>query len=734
MEISLQEYIQRVDGLIEKGQYEEAQAHLRHILQHYPKYLPAYRLFGQALLEMGQDDQAEEMFRRALSGDPEDLFARVGLSEIYNRRGDLSNALWQMERAFELAPENEVIQEELRQLYGRRDGLAPTRVQLTRGALARLYLRGGMYARAAEVLRTLVKEEPERMDLWVALAEALWRDGQRVHAEEACLRVLDELPFCLKANLLLGEIWARSGREEAMVHLRRVEALDPENRRAVALLGDLSPLPVKEVRIPYLEFVPPGMPGKPEPVPPRWAPAEEIALVDLERTADVQLEIPAWLEELGLGEVSAVEIEGEIPVPAWLMPEEEISGPREEVPHEIPEWLRETAPPQAPAPAEIPEWLREAAPPPAPTPERIEEKVGPSEAVERPTAAMPSWLTEGGLPEGEDVLAWLASLAAGKEAELRAAVEAEAEARLAEIMGRETAPPVPKTAPPEMPAPAEIPEWLREAAPPEMPAPAEIPEWLREAAPPQAPAPAEIPEWLREAAPPQAPAPAEIPERLRETAPPEAPAPAEIPEWLEELVPPEVPRVEVPPAEPSVFGWAAFGEEEGILPTPPEERLSEKPFGWTTFEEILAPEIPPSPPEAPGPSVEVSLMEPTPEVPAPPVIPPVEIPVPPPVVPEAQPKAPMPTAAPPEVPERVKPSLTLARELWQNGQHAASLDVYSGLLKRGEDLEEILTDIQARLAERPGDPVVLRILGDVYMRLGRLADALAAYREALERL
>ncbi|MCX8066887.1 MAG: hypothetical protein N3B68_03530, partial [Anaerolineae bacterium] len=401
-------------------------------------------------------------------------------------------------------------------------------------------------------------------------------------------------------------------------------------------------------------------------------------------------DVLAWLASLAAGKEAELRAAVEAEAEARLA---EIMG-RETAPP-----VPKTAPPEVPAPAEIPERLREAAPPPTPTPERIiEEKVGPSEAVERPTAAMPSWLTEGGLPEGEDVLAWLASLAAGKEAELRAAVEAEAEARLAEIMGRETAPPVPKTAPPEAPAPAEIPEWLREAAPPQAPAPAEIPEWLREAAPP------------------------------------EMPAPAEIPEWLEELVPPEVPRVEVPPAEPSVFGWAAFGEEEGILPTPPEERLSEKPFGWTTFEEILAPEIPPSPPEAPGPSVEVSLMEPTPEVPAPPVIPPVEIPVPPPVVPEAQPKAPMPTAAPPEVPERVKPSLTLARELWQNGQHAASLDVYSGLLKRGEDLEEILTDIQARLAERPGDPVVLRILGDVYMRLGRLADALAAYREALERL
>ncbi len=159
MEISLREYVQRVDELIEKGRYDEAQAHLRHILQHYPKYLSAYRLFGQVLLEMGQDGPAEEMFRRALSGDPEDFIARVGMSMIYDRHGDLLQALWQMERAFELAPENEVIQEELRQLYGRRDGLAPARVRLTRGALGRLYLRGGMYARAAEVFRSLIAED-----------------------------------------------------------------------------------------------------------------------------------------------------------------------------------------------------------------------------------------------------------------------------------------------------------------------------------------------------------------------------------------------------------------------------------------------------------------------------------------------------------------------------------------------------------------------------------------------
>ncbi|MGB9870572.1 MAG: tetratricopeptide repeat protein, partial [Anaerolineae bacterium] len=401
-DIRLQEYIQQVDELVERGQYDEALAHLRHILQHYPKFLPAYRLMGKTLLEIGQDDAAEEMFQRVLSGDPEDFVARVGLSVIYDRQGDLQRAIWHMERAFELAPDNHVIQDELRRLYSRRDGVVPPRVMLTRGALARLYARGGLFSRAVETFRSLLAEEPERVDLRVALAEALWNDGQRVQAEEACLRVLDELPYCLKANLILGEIWTRSGREEAQVHLRRAEAVDPENQRAGEVLGDASPLSPREVYLPYLEYGAPEIPvGRPvvgAPVP------EEQALVDLERAAEIQIEIPAWLEEIGLGEEripSGVEEEG-IAVPAWLMLEEvgpEVPAPSE-IPEaaEIPEWLREVAPPEAaapeaPAPAEIPEWLREMAPPEAAAPETP--KVPTPEAV-------PSWLEEGGLPEGEE--------------------------------------------------------------------------------------------------------------------------------------------------------------------------------------------------------------------------------------------------------------------------------------------------------------------------------------------
>ncbi|MFN3763175.1 MAG: hypothetical protein ACK4WK_08260, partial [Anaerolineae bacterium] len=400
----------------------------------------------------------------------------------------------------------------------------------------------------------------------------------------------------------------------------------------------------------------------------------------------------------------------------------------------------------APAPAEIPEWLREAAPPEAKAPEAPE--------------AVPSWLEEGGLPEGEEALAWLASLAAGREAELRAAAEAEAEARMAEIMGRAVAPPPTAPVPeaPEAPVPAEIPEWLREAAPPEVtapeaPVPAEIPEWLRELAPPEVAAPGE-PEWeeeiqelLREVPMPEMPGVPEVeelPEWLEETVPPEVVPELEIPEWLEEVVPPEVPRAEVPPAEPEVFGWTAFGAEEEILQPPPpvvEVPPPEQPFGWTAFgEEVVAPEVSPEVPawrEPAMPAVEV----PPPPAPAPEAVVP---PPPPPTRPEVVPTA-LPAAeamASVEVlrahvrarPRDYAARLNLARALWQAGLYADSLEAYSQLLRTGKFVDEVLADMEAHVTERPNDPAARRVLGDAYMRADRLAEALAEYRTALDLL
>ena len=93
--------------------------------------------------------------------------------------------------------------------------------------------------------------ETQRPDLGLALAEALWREGQIEQAAMACERVLDVLPNCLKANLILGHIWLHTRREDpARVLLQRAQALDPDNVVAQRLLGAQSALPPRSTRLP----------------------------------------------------------------------------------------------------------------------------------------------------------------------------------------------------------------------------------------------------------------------------------------------------------------------------------------------------------------------------------------------------------------------------------------------------------------------------------------------------
>ncbi|MCX7682330.1 MAG: tetratricopeptide repeat protein, partial [Anaerolineae bacterium] len=467
-EITLSEYCQHIEDIIEEGRYQEAIAHGKHILKQYPKYVAAYRLLGKALLEAGRIEDAADMFQRVLSADPEDIVSWVGLSEVSSQQNDLNAAAYYLERAFELAADNEAIEAALRDLYGRRDGVLPHRVELTRGALARLYLRGGLFSRATRELRELLNEEPDRVDLSVALIEALWRNGQILEASEAARKLLNELPYCIKANLILGQIWTDSGREEGEEYLRRATELDPENRMAQALFGEASPLSLQEVRITPLSPVGPAA------QPPAWGvvpgpPAgvrEEAALVDLTLVPETQIEIPDWLKEAigkeaeeelppqvevapetaeplwlaGVGEVEAAPEEAEAELPPWLAGVGEIEAAPEEAEAELPPWLAgvgeiEAAPEEAEA--ELPPWLA---------------GVGKVEAA--PEEVPPAWLEGEEPPSGEEALAWLEQLMRGKEEELQEQARLEAEARLAEIMGRPAPPPeerveVPPVVPPE---------------------------------------------------------------------------------------------------------------------------------------------------------------------------------------------------------------------------------------------------------------------------------------------
>jgi tetratricopeptide (TPR) repeat protein len=851
-EISLHEYCEQIEIIIEQGRYAEAVAHGQHILKQYPKHVATYRLLGKAMIEADQDEYATDMFHRVLSVDPEDLVAWVGISELHNRRGDIAAATWHLERAFEVATDNEmgIVEEELRHLYGRRDGVAPERVQLTRAGLARLYLKGDLLSRAISEFHALLAEQPERVDLSVALAEALWRNEQRLEAVKTCQQVLDKYPYALKANLILGEIWTRGGREEARTYLRRAEAVDPENQMAQELLGATSPLPAREVRLVPLEYRPPTEQERPpwmadleavSAAPPQAK--REAPMFGVAAEMGAQIELPSWLEEVGGEEApaptppTAAELPEERPLeeaapapteeaPEWLasiregLVEEELEEVAEE---ETPEWLaglglepieeeeEEEEVAEWPAELEVEPTGVEGAPPIPPTElpedwlaglrEQLAEEAEIPEEPPAPAAEevpTPAWLEGEGMPSGDEALAWLEQITAGKEEELEAQADAEAEARLAEIMGR----PQPAEAPPVEAAPEEalappVEEpfgWTAFGEPEAPPTPvAEVKEAppMEEAAPiaEEMPTPAwlegegmpsgdEALAWLEQLA-------AGKEEELQAQA--EAEAEARLAEIMGRLQPEEAPPVEAAPEE--------------ALTAPVEEPVAppvEEPFSWTPFGEPGAPPTPVAPVEEAPPVEEVAPPEmPEPayleEVEAPPVVEfplleeaplPEEIPLeaaPPteevhwgaalepapevegalaPVIEEVQgvvemelPAPPEEPVAPPEVAAVEAPAepfaaergylkdhprdyevwLALARALWQADERQDSLEAYTRVIRAGKLLDSVTADLEGYVGQWP-DTSTQRVLGDAYMKGGRLQKALDIYRRALETL
>lgn len=235
----------------------QALSECQRILKAYPKHLRTYGVLGSIYLQAGLHSVAQDLYQRLLSADPESALAYAGLGAIYGERGQVDEAIWQLERAFELAPARAEyaaeVRAELRRLYRQR-GADVARLKPTRAGLARTYLRGGLYEHAVAELRELLAELPDRYDLQVMLAEALWQQGLHDEAARVCQGLLGQLPNCLKANLILGQLWLDGERdEEARALLQRAQALDPENVVAQALFGARSPLPPRVIRLPFEE-------------------------------------------------------------------------------------------------------------------------------------------------------------------------------------------------------------------------------------------------------------------------------------------------------------------------------------------------------------------------------------------------------------------------------------------------------------------------------------------------
>ncbi len=430
-QVRLSAYSEAIQNLIQSERYDQAIALCQHILRYYPKHIATYRQMAVANLEKGDLHSAAELFRRVLSADPEDDVAYAGLAIIFERQALIDEAVWHLERAFELNPSHPDLRKELLRLYGERDDRPQTRLRLTPGALARLYVREGLFAQAVQEFRAILSQAPRRLDARLALAEALWHAGQMRDTTQICQEILQALPYCLKANLILAKVLQESGAEEAARYLQSAQALDPTNRVAQEIFGAQSPLRPAEVSVPqYVEGSGPAPAAEAAPPTTEQAPAQAEGFEDWfagetgESESGAFGEAKAFGESIGFGAPSESPIEGmattspATPFEHWPPIEEQQAQEPPAQEDWISSWVSQMAVPSEPAesPAaetqptdQVPPAAEEASPQTQPQPPMPQSELppwllsdfglaAPSPSTPQPiipsASSLPPWLTE----------------------------------------------------------------------------------------------------------------------------------------------------------------------------------------------------------------------------------------------------------------------------------------------------------------------------------------------------
>jgi tetratricopeptide (TPR) repeat protein len=475
-EISLRAYNEYIQDRLARDAHTEVIAQCRHLLDSFPKHIETYKLMARALMEQERYQDALDLFQRVLSADPSDFIAHVGMSDCYRESGALEQAIWHLELAYEQVPSNIELQQAIKELYAESGKTPPRKIQLTGGALARLYLKGRLYAQALLEIRKALEKDAERLDLQILLAEALWEDHQIVEAGKAAAAVLKRLPNSIAANRILAQLWLQAGQPaEAQPFVDRLKELDPY--LGYEIEHDGQGAPVDFFRVQMLDYT-------------AAQHAADVGAAD-------------WVAQIGSITKSPgvtgplYEVQPAAPVEAGEVPDFDLdrlfaaqSEPSSQMPpHEQPEWLRSVLaekaaemppaaePSELPAGSAAPDWLQEAlsgtaapAAAEAPVPEEPVASKGPdwlSEVLSEPPAAATDAVPPSSPPEEADQRpAWLReALGEAPPAQQEPAVSAAPAASepdwLRDVLSGQAAPEEGEQ--PGGPARDEIPAWLASA-------------------------------------------------------------------------------------------------------------------------------------------------------------------------------------------------------------------------------------------------------------------------------
>lgn len=223
-------------GALADGNLALAGAITERLLAEFTRYPPA-RLLRALLAEQANDIQAAlDDLRAVTSAEPANAEARAAQARLFQRRGDTGRARMSARQALELIPSDPDVLESALEVLNVDAGA----LDASAAVLARVHLNCGWPDLAERHARAAVSESPERVDVRLTLAEALWRLGRLPACEAECRVVADQAEECVRAAVMRAHILSERGRTaEGQELLDRIGRIDPEFREARELLGDL---------------------------------------------------------------------------------------------------------------------------------------------------------------------------------------------------------------------------------------------------------------------------------------------------------------------------------------------------------------------------------------------------------------------------------------------------------------------------------------------------------------
>lgn len=237
MSNSLGTTIDQAQAAFSNGDYRSVVESCTHIIDQFPHYTAAQRLLGLAYLEQGQAGEAETLFARLLAHDPRDPSAYLGLGLIAEDRGVLDHALAYCQVAWELAPNDTSFRDPINRVAEKRYG-NEGRLRLTHAALARMHANSSRMRRAIKEYQAALIALPDRIDLWMGLAETLWILGETADAAEIAREFLKDHSELVPALVILADLEHRGGNAgEAEEYRDRLRRLDPDGTLAAAMVA-----------------------------------------------------------------------------------------------------------------------------------------------------------------------------------------------------------------------------------------------------------------------------------------------------------------------------------------------------------------------------------------------------------------------------------------------------------------------------------------------------------------